>query len=47
MKHALIYGLAAALVCSLPAVAKDGPFKAPRTGYGPPDLGGTWSNAGP
>jgi hypothetical protein len=37
----------AALAITLPAaaLAKDAPYKAPRTSFGQPDLGGAWTNA--
>ena len=46
MQRALICGLAA-LVCTLPAsaLAGEAAYKAPRNGFGQPDLGGSWSNA--
>jgi len=46
MKRRLACGLAI-LVCGLPAagLAGDGAYKAPRNGFGQPDLGGAWSNA--
>jgi hypothetical protein len=45
VNRALICGLAA-LACSLPVsgFAKDA-WKAPKNGFGQPDVGGTWSNA--
>ena len=45
MKRRLACGLAA-LICGLPAagLAADA-YKAPRNGFGQPDLGGNWSNA--
>jgi hypothetical protein len=46
MKRVLIGGLAA-IVCALPVagLAGEGAYKAPRNGFGQPDLGGNWSNA--
>jgi hypothetical protein len=46
MKRLLACGLAT-LVCGLPAagLAGDTAYKAPRNGFGQPDLGGAWSNA--
>ncbi|WP_372785163.1 hypothetical protein [Phenylobacterium sp.] len=46
MKRALVCGLAA-LVYGLPGsgLAKDPAYKAPRNGFGQPDIGGSWSNA--
>ncbi len=46
MKHAMICGLAA-LVCGLPGagLAAEAGYKAPRNGFGQPDLTGNWSNA--
>jgi hypothetical protein len=37
----------AAVACVLPlaALAKDAPYKAPRTSFGQPDISGAWSNA--
>jgi hypothetical protein len=42
----LLCGLAA-VICGLPVsgVAADAGYKAPRNGFGQPDLGGAWSNA--
>jgi hypothetical protein len=46
MTRALICGLAA-IACGLPAsgVAADAAYKAPRNGFGQPELSGNWSNA--
>ena len=44
MKTALICGLAA-LALGVPAFAAEAPFKAPRNGFGQPDLSGNWSSA--
>jgi hypothetical protein len=46
MARVLVLGVAA-LICGLPisALAGDGAYKAPRNGFGQPDLGGAWSNA--
>lgn len=44
MKHALICGLAV-LAFGLPASAGEAAYKAPRNGFGQPDLAGNWSNA--
>ena len=42
----MILGVAAlALTLPAAALAKDGPYKAPRTSYGQPDIGGAWTNA--
>jgi hypothetical protein len=43
----LILALAATAMAALPAstLAKDAPYKAPRTSFGQPDIGGQWSNA--
>ncbi|WP_293681073.1 hypothetical protein, partial [uncultured Phenylobacterium sp.] len=43
MKRALICGLAV-LAFALPASAGDAAYKAPRNGFGQPDLTGAWSN---
>jgi hypothetical protein len=46
LKRALVRGLAI-LVCGLPLAgfAKEAAYKAPRNGFGQPDIGGSWSNA--
>jgi hypothetical protein len=46
MKRSLACGLAA-VILGLPALshAAETPYKAPRNGFGQPDLGGSWSNA--
>src|SRR5258706_14349269 len=43
----LLVSSLAALICGLPAsgLAGDAGYKAPRNGFGQPDLGGNWSNA--
>ncbi len=44
--HRAILALAAGLALApIAAVAGPGPFKAPRTAFGQPDIGGYWSNA--
>src|SRR5205809_936270 len=46
VKRALILGVAAlALALPAAALAKDAAYKAPRTSYGQPDIGGAWTNA--
>jgi Spy/CpxP family protein refolding chaperone len=37
--------LAAAAILALAAQAQAGPYHAPKTGFGQPDLQGTWTNA--
>ena len=46
MKRLLAYGLATA-ICALPVggLAAEASYRAPRNGFGQPDLGGAWSNA--
>jgi hypothetical protein len=46
VKRLLAYGLAT-IICGLPVsgLAADAAYKAPRNGFGQPDLGGNWSNA--